>query len=126
MMDARQRRRTGVRTHTRARAELKMQNRGASSAHRGTTEAYRHTNYCNAHTNVYLDESANRMSEVQPAEFIYYKYTQTHARTLLCVLSGTCDPDTSVPKRKERVDTIRVKGEERCRGVSVKGKLAPP
>lgn len=50
MMDVWQRRRTGVRTH--ARAELKMQNRGASLAHGGTTEARCHTNYCNAHTHM--------------------------------------------------------------------------
>lgn len=68
------------------------------------------------------------MSEVQPAEFIYYKYTQTHTHTHfpLCAPWHMCDCDTSVPKKKKRVNTIRAKGEERRRGVSVKGILALP
>lgn len=67
------------------------------------------------HSHAYIDEycsqCANRMSEVQPAEFIYYKYMQTHTCTLPCVLPGTSSA------KKKRVNTIRAKGEERRGGV---------
>lgn len=43
--------------------------------------------HLHVHIDEYCSESANRMSEVQPAEFIYYKYTQTHTHALSFVCS---------------------------------------